>query len=47
MRRVRIPQLLRESNFTRYLIGSSVSTLGSGMSTVALAFAVLGMGAPT
>ena len=47
MRRVRIPQLLRESNFTRYLIGSSVSTLGSGMSTVALAFAVLDMGGVT
>ena len=31
----------------RYLVGSSVSTLGSGMSTVALAFAVLGMGGVT
>lgn len=38
---------MREGNFTRYLVGSSVSTLGSGMSTVALAFAVLGMGGVT
>ena len=47
MPRIRIPALLRDGNFTRYLIGSSVSTLGSGMSTVALAFAVLGMGGVT
>ena len=47
MRRIRIPALLRDGNFTRYLIGSSVSTLGSGMSTVALAFAVLDMGGVT
>ena len=47
MARFRIPALLRDGNFTRYLIGSSVSTLGSGMSTVALAFAVLGMGGVT
>jgi len=47
VRRIRIPALLRDGNFTRYLIGSSVSTLGSGMSTVALAFAVLDMGGVT
>lgn len=47
MPRIRIPALLRDGNFTRYLIGSSVSTLGSGMSTVALAFAVLDMGGVT
>jgi len=43
----RVPALLRERNFALYLIASSVSTLGSGMSTVALAFAVLGMGGVT
>ncbi|HEY5520491.1 MAG TPA: MFS transporter [Candidatus Limnocylindrales bacterium] len=47
MRRIHVPELLRDGNFTRYLIGSSVSTLGSGMSTVALAFAVLDMGGVT
>jgi MFS family permease len=44
MRRRRVPELLRQRNFALYLAASSVSTLGSGMSTVALAFAVLGMG---
>src|SRR6478609_5107211 len=47
MSRPRIPPLLRERNFALYLIASSVSTLGSGMSTVALAFAVLDMGGVT
>lgn len=47
MPRIRVPTLLRDGNFTRYLIGSSVSTLGSGMSTVALAFAVLDLGGVT
>jgi len=39
-----MPPVLREPNFARYLAASTVSTLGSGMSTVALAFAVLDMG---
>ena len=47
MRRANVPAILREGNFARYLVASSVSTLGSGMSTVALAFAVLGMGGVT
>ena len=50
VRRVRLPKVpsvLREGNFARYLIANSVSTLGSGMSTVALAFAVLDMGGVT
>ncbi len=50
MRRLRlpaIPPVLREPNFARYLVASTVSSLGSGMSTVALAFAVLGMGGVT
>jgi len=47
---VRIPvslEVLRERNFARYLAAVTVSTLGSGISTVALAFAVLGFGSAT
>jgi MFS family permease len=39
--------VLREPNFARYLAATTVSTLGSGMATVALAFAVLGFGGAT
>ncbi|HJW22862.1 MAG TPA: MFS transporter [Candidatus Limnocylindrales bacterium] len=38
---------LRERGFARYLAASSVSSFGSGMANVALAFAVLGFGGPT
>src|SRR3954447_24165839 len=47
MRRPKVPAALRDGNFGRYLAASSVSTLGSGMSTVALAFAVLESGGVT
>ena len=50
MRRLRLPTLpsvVHEPNFARYLVANTVSTLGSGMSTVALAFAVLDMGGVT
>ena len=39
--------VLREPNFRRYLAAEAVSDLGSGMSMVALAFAVLGFGSAT
>jgi hypothetical protein len=47
---VRLPQsldVLQERNFARYLAAVTVSTLGSGMAMVALAFAVLGFGTAT
>jgi MFS family permease len=47
---VRIPQsldVLQERSFARYLAASTISTLGSGMAMVALAFAVLGFGGAT
>jgi MFS family permease len=44
MRRPKLPRVLHDGNFARYLAASSVSSLGSGMATVALAFAVLGSG---
>ncbi|MBA3688216.1 MAG: MFS transporter [Chloroflexi bacterium] len=39
--------VLHERSFARYLAASTVSTLGSGMAMVALAFAVLGFGGAT
>jgi len=39
--------VLREPSFARYLAAVTVSTLGSGMAMVALAFAVLGFGGAT
>ncbi|TMB49490.1 MAG: MFS transporter, partial [Chloroflexi bacterium] len=39
--------VLRERNFARYLAAVTVSTLGTGMATVALAFAVLEFGGAT
>ncbi len=47
MRAPRSLDVLRERNFARYLAAVTVSRLGSGMSTVALAFAVLGFGGAT
>jgi len=47
---VRIPRsldILHERSFARYLAASTISTLGSGMAMVALAFAVLGFGGAT
>lgn len=47
---MRIPQsldVLQERSFARYLAASTISTLGSGMAMVALAFAVLGFGGAT
>jgi MFS family permease len=47
---LRIPRsfdVLRERSFARYLAASTVSTLGSGMAIVALAFAVLEFGGAT
>jgi len=47
---VRVPSsldALREPAFARYLAAVSVSTLGSGMAVVALAFAVLDLGGAT
>ena len=38
---------LREPNFARYLAATAVSTLGSGIAMVALAFAVLDVGGAT
>jgi Transmembrane secretion effector len=46
-KRPKFPEVLREGNFARYLVANTVSSLGSGMSTVALAFAVLDMGGVT
>jgi hypothetical protein len=39
--------VLHERSFARYLAASTISTLGSGMAMVALAFAVLGFGGAT
>jgi MFS family permease len=39
--------VLQERSFARYLAASTISTLGSGMAMVALAFAVLGFGGAT
>ena len=39
--------MLHERSFARYLAASTISTLGSGMAMVALAFAVLGFGGAT
>jgi hypothetical protein len=39
--------VLRERSFTRYLAANTISTLGSGMAMVALAFAVLEFGGAT
>ena len=47
MRLPRSFDVLRERNFARYLAAVTVSTLGSGMATVALAFAVLEFGGAT
>src|SRR6476469_6531487 len=47
MRRPKLPQALHDGNFARYLAANSISTLGSGMATVALAFAVLDSGGVT
>lgn len=47
MRAPRSLDVLRERNFARYLGAVTVSNLGTGMSTVALAFAVLGFGGAT
>ena len=47
MRGPKLPQVLHDGNFARYLAASSVSTLGSGMATIALAFAVLDSGGVT
>ena len=40
-------EVLHERSFARYLASVTVSTLGSGMATVALAFAVLDFGGAT
>jgi len=40
-------EVLHERSFARYLASVSISTLGSGMATVALAFAVLDFGGAT
>ena len=47
MRLTRSLGVLHEWSFVRYLAAVSVSTLGSGMAMVALAFAVLGFGTAT
>jgi MFS family permease len=47
MRRPRIPGVLRDGNFARFLAATTVSTLGGGMANIALAFAVLGQGGVT
>jgi hypothetical protein len=44
VRRPTIPPVLRDRNFARYLAAVTVSSLGGGMATVALAFAVLDFG---
>jgi MFS family permease len=47
---VRLPSAfaaLREPNLARYVAATAVSSLGSGMAEVALAFAVLDLGGPT
>jgi hypothetical protein len=40
-------QVLRERSFARYIAANTISQLGSGMATVALAFAVLDFGGAT
>jgi hypothetical protein len=47
MRLGRSLDVLHERSFARYLAAVTVSTLGSGMAMVALAFAVLGFGSAT
>ena len=47
MRLPRSLDVLRERSFARYLAATTVSTLGSGMATIALAFAVLDFGGAT
>lgn len=47
MRVPRALEVLREPSFARYLVAVTVSTLGSGMAMVALAFAVLEFGGAT
>lgn len=47
MPQTRIPQVLREPTFARYLGAVLVSSLGGGMATVALAFAMLELGGVT
>ena len=47
MRLPRSLDVLHERSFARYLAAVTVSTLGSGMAMVALAFAVLGFGSAT
>jgi MFS family permease len=47
MRLPRSLDVLHERNFARYLAASSVSSIGSGMANVALAFAVLSFGGAT
>lgn len=47
MRGLRAPDALRDANVARYVVAAAVSSLGSGMAQVALAFAVLDLGGPT
>jgi MFS family permease len=47
MRLGRSLEVLRERGFARYLAASTISTLGSGMAMVAIAFAVLEFGGAT
>lgn len=47
MRLPRSLEVLHERSFARYLAATTVSTLGSGMATIALAFAVLDFGGAT
>jgi len=47
VRRPRSLDVLHERSFARYLAATTVSTLGSGMATIALAFAVLDFGGAT
>jgi hypothetical protein len=47
MRLPKLPQVLRDGNFARFLAASTVSTLGGGMANIALAFAVLDHGGVT
>jgi MFS family permease len=44
---IRMPQVLHEATFTRYLMAVIVSSLGGGMANVALAFAMLELGGVT
>lgn len=47
MRRPTVPRVLRDGNFARFLTATTISTLGGGMATIALAFAVLEQGGVT